>query len=153
MNGIQILPNIFPEDIPVDYHHVDGYCFVVPIPKKIHNKTKSGSDNTKHIEKTNEWIEFYYSINPNDFLKEMDEIQTKERIIDIKTLLQSIQRKTQKVIHTEKWWKENLIECKQCNNLWIPRKQKRSVVCPSCQSPYWDQERREKKPDVKKESA
>lgn len=63
---IQILPNIFPREILIDYHHIDGYMFVAPIPRKLHESI-SGYN---HIEKSNEWIEFYYSINPNDLLND-----------------------------------------------------------------------------------
>lgn len=67
---IQILPNIFPKEIPVDYHHIDGYMFVAPLPKKIHASTNNGINLKKHLEKANDWIEFYYTMNPTLFLKE-----------------------------------------------------------------------------------
>ena len=70
MKWFQIFPNIFPKEILVDYHHIDGKWFVAPIPKYIHNKTNSGHDIKKHLEQTNSWIEFYYGMNPTDFLKE-----------------------------------------------------------------------------------
>ena len=64
------------------------------------------------------------------------------------------ENKNEKVIHDIGWWKTHLVECLRCGNMWLPKQElKTPVVCPSCQSPYWDQEKREKKPDVKKESA
>lgn len=35
--------------------------------------------------------------------------------------------------------------CKRCNHSWLPRKESKPVVCPSCRSPYWDKERQVKK--------
>jgi hypothetical protein len=64
---IQILPNVFPEDISVDYHHVDGKWFVVPLPRVIHRK-KTYKNIDEHIKHNIEWIEFFYDLNPNDLL-------------------------------------------------------------------------------------
>ena len=99
MRWIQLFPNIFPEDTPVDYHHVDGYLFVVPLPEMIHQKTISGKGKYKkrHLEWANNWIEFYYGMNPSDFLKEMDGFNrdnTRNKNMDV--LLNSIKRKTKK---------------------------------------------------------
>jgi len=66
---IQILPNIFPKDIHVDFHHIDGKIFVVPIPKKLHLSV-SGGNIKNHIENANDWIKFYYGIHPEEFLHE-----------------------------------------------------------------------------------
>jgi len=67
---IQILPNIFPEEIPIAYHHIDGKIFVVPLPEKIHRK--GGSSNIDyHIDNSNQWIEFYYDINPNNIINDV----------------------------------------------------------------------------------
>jgi len=33
-------------------------------------------------------------------------------------------------------------ECKRCGHVWIPRREKLSVTCPKCRSPYWNKERR-----------
>ena len=65
---IQILPNIFPEDISVDFHHIDGKIFVVPIPKKIHLNV--GGKSKDHIKNVNEWVEFYYGIDPVRLIEE-----------------------------------------------------------------------------------
>lgn len=64
---IPILPNIFPEEIPVAYHHIEGKWFVAPIPLILH---KGGPNLKNHIETCNEWIEFYYEIKPMTFLEE-----------------------------------------------------------------------------------
>ena len=60
---IELLPNIFPDDIPVDWHHVDGKMFVISLPSRLHTKV-SGRFTTEHIKHANDWIEFYYNINP-----------------------------------------------------------------------------------------
>jgi hypothetical protein len=65
---IQILPNIFPDEIAIDYHHIDGKIFVVPIPRKLH--MSGGRNVKKHIESVNDWIEFYFNFNPVNLLKE-----------------------------------------------------------------------------------
>lgn len=68
-NFIPIFPNIFPKEIFIDYHHIDGNMFVVPIPRKIHRSFNGGKSNLKkHIETCNNWIEFYYGMHPNEFL-------------------------------------------------------------------------------------
>ena len=28
--------------------------------------------------------------------------------------------------------------CERCGKDWIPKKEKKSIVCPKCKSPYWD---------------
>jgi hypothetical protein len=63
---INILPNIFPKEIPVDYHHADGKWFVVPLPKSIHQKSGIKTDN--HLSENMKWIKFYYGLNLEDFL-------------------------------------------------------------------------------------
>ena len=35
--------------------------------------------------------------------------------------------------------------CRKCNHEWIPRKEGRPELCPSCHTPYWDHVREEKK--------
>lgn len=67
MKFIQIFPNIFPKDIKVQYHHIDGYIFVVPIPKELHQRYP-GIKKIEHINNVNNWIEFYYGMHPTDFL-------------------------------------------------------------------------------------
>jgi hypothetical protein len=66
---IQILPNIFPKEIPVDYHHIDGKIFVSPMPSKLHKKVP-GNKTESHIEHANDWIEFYYGLDPLSILQE-----------------------------------------------------------------------------------
>ena len=66
---IPILPNIFPDNISVDYHHIDGKWFVVALPKTIHNAFGKTLD--KHLEHNKEWIEFYYNFNATEFLSDI----------------------------------------------------------------------------------
>jgi len=66
---IPILPNIFPDNISVDYHHVDGKWFVVALPKTIHNAL--GKTLGKHLEHNKEWIEFYYNFDVTEFLSDI----------------------------------------------------------------------------------
>jgi len=63
---IPIFPNIFPKELPVDYHHVDGKWFVVPLPTNIHKMNNGKSKD--HLEKNNEWIEFFHNFNVTKFL-------------------------------------------------------------------------------------
>jgi len=35
--------------------------------------------------------------------------------------------------------------CKRCNHNWLPRSEEKPMVCPKCNSPYWDKERVKKK--------
>lgn len=63
---VPILPNIFPDGIEIDWHHIDGKIFVVPIPKNLHNH--GGPNVKKHLEWANSWVEFYYDMNPLDFI-------------------------------------------------------------------------------------
>jgi hypothetical protein len=76
---IRILPNIFPKEIPFDDHHIDGKLFVVPLPKKIHQKS-TGRNLRKHIEDANGWVEFFYGMDPLDFIT--DEHSTGQHPLD-----------------------------------------------------------------------
>jgi hypothetical protein len=58
MSYIPLLNNFYPDDIPIEWHHINNY-FVIPIPKYIHQ----GYLGLDHKKKCNEWIEKYYNIN------------------------------------------------------------------------------------------
>ena len=47
-----LMSNPFPEEIPVDYHHIND-TFVVPVPRQVH-KSMYGKN---HRIKVNDWIE------------------------------------------------------------------------------------------------
>lgn len=32
--------------------------------------------------------------------------------------------------------------CSRCGHKWIPREDKKPVICPKCKSPYWDKPKR-----------
>lgn len=34
------------------------------------------------------------------------------------------------------------LRCLRCSHTWYPRRPERPVVCPACNSPYWDKPRR-----------
>lgn len=34
------------------------------------------------------------------------------------------------------------LKCLRCNHKWIPRSNKYPKVCPNCNSPYWNKDRR-----------
>lgn len=56
---ISILSNPFPEEIAVDFHHVNPIMpFVIPLPKMTHQHFNMELE--KHIEYNNEWIEKIY---------------------------------------------------------------------------------------------
>ncbi len=37
---------------------------------------------------------------------------------------------------------QNPLKCTRCNHKWLPRSQDPPKFCPSCNSPYWDKQRR-----------
>jgi len=43
-------------------------------------------------------------------------------------------------------------ECTRCGYQWIPRGKNKPLVCPDCNSPYWDKERT-REGDYKKKEA
>lgn len=32
--------------------------------------------------------------------------------------------------------------CERCKHKWVPREDKKPLVCPKCKSPYWDRVRK-----------
>lgn len=38
-----------------------------------------------------------------------------------------------------------LLKCLRCGHEWLPRQNKRPMICPKCKSAYWDQPKRAKK--------
>lgn len=72
---IEIMPNIFPENISVDYHHIDGKWFVVPLPKNIHQMHIGKID--YHLKETNQWVEIFYNFNINEFLNNEELVKKK----------------------------------------------------------------------------
>ena len=42
-------------------------------------------------------------------------------------------------------FQESQLICKRCGHRWLQRNIKLPKVCPSCKSPYWNRERRNKK--------
>ena len=34
--------------------------------------------------------------------------------------------------------------CERCKHKWVPRDNKKPMVCPKCKSPYWDKKRKER---------
>ena len=59
---IPLFLNPFPDDIDVDYHHINN-LFVVPIPSQIHKKCGSGRKVDLHREKCNLWLYYLYGID------------------------------------------------------------------------------------------
>ena len=35
------------------------------------------------------------------------------------------------------------LHCLRCHHDWVPRKPEKPIVCPGCNSPYWDIPRKE----------
>jgi hypothetical protein len=63
-----LIQNIFPKDIPVDYHHIyNGLPFVIPVPKTIHQKYMNGNLSF-HQSNVNKWIEEVNILNISKFL-------------------------------------------------------------------------------------
>ena len=68
---VEILPNIFPKDIVIEYHHIyTNLPFVVPLPKELHQSFDGNYTNhlKNHEENGKEWIDFYYNLDVNNFL-------------------------------------------------------------------------------------
>jgi len=40
-----------------------------------------------------------------------------------------------------------VLKCLRCGHEWFPRKPEKPLVCPGCNSPYWDRPRQRAKPD------
>lgn len=59
---IRILPNIFPDDMLIDDHHIND-IFVVPLPREIHKRNGYGTNIEKHRKTCLKWIELCYGIN------------------------------------------------------------------------------------------
>jgi len=34
--------------------------------------------------------------------------------------------------------------CERCEHKWVPRINKKPIICPKCKSPYWDRARKKK---------
>jgi len=62
---IPLMNNILPEEIPIQWHHINN-LFVIPIPKEFHQNNLG----LKHKEICNKWIEKYYNINLKKLLEE-----------------------------------------------------------------------------------
>jgi len=54
---ISLMSNPFPEEIPVDYHHINN-VFVIPIPRQVH-KNMLGKNHRREV---NNWIEEYIGL-------------------------------------------------------------------------------------------
>jgi len=68
---IKILPNIFPDNIQIEYHHVyTNLPFVVPLPTNCHQIFIGEHEDylKNHVENGKEWIDFFYNINIDNFL-------------------------------------------------------------------------------------
>ena len=52
-----LMSNPFPEEVPVDYHHIND-TFVIPVPRQVH-KSMLGK---KHRIRVNDWIEEYIGL-------------------------------------------------------------------------------------------
>lgn len=62
LNWIPVFLNPFPQDIDIEYHHIDK-VFVVPIPKKVHRYVGGNASNNKHREYANQWIKNIYCLD------------------------------------------------------------------------------------------
>jgi len=68
---LPLLPDIFPDDVDVDFHHISSYLpFAVPLPKKLH-RSKTGNLK-QHMDNANGWVNFYYNIDVDKLLNRGD---------------------------------------------------------------------------------
>jgi hypothetical protein len=61
LRWIELFSNPFPEEIKVDYHHINN-MLVVPMPKKFHLNSAS-RDIDEHRERANFWLYYTYNID------------------------------------------------------------------------------------------
>lgn len=55
---LKIMPNVFPNNIKVNFHHIDNLC-VIPLPQKIHQRY-NGYSRDEHREKLDYYVKMYY---------------------------------------------------------------------------------------------
>jgi hypothetical protein len=67
MGFIKLMKNPFPDEVQVDWHHVND-LLVVPIPKKIHNKC-SHLNPEEHRERCNIWLYYIYGMDIGKLLE------------------------------------------------------------------------------------
>ena len=61
MKAISLFKSPFPEDIEIDYHHINS-ILTLPLPKRIHNLCSS-NDTNYHREKCDYWITYLYGLD------------------------------------------------------------------------------------------
>jgi aspartyl-tRNA synthetase len=66
---IPIMDNPFPNDIKIDWHHVNN-IFVIPMPRITHNYYKCGIHGDIHRKNCNKWIKKIYSIDVDNLMCE-----------------------------------------------------------------------------------
>ena len=59
---IPLFENPFPEEIDIDYHHINN-LLVVPVPRQIHKKCNNGCKVNLHREKCNIWLYYLYGMD------------------------------------------------------------------------------------------
>ena len=67
MGFFKLWKNPFPEDVQIDWHHVNK-MLVVPMPRRIHNKC-SHLNPEEHRERCNVWLYQLYGLDFNKLLK------------------------------------------------------------------------------------
>jgi len=68
LKSIELFINPFPEDIKVEYHHINN-LLVIPLPKGLHQACNGGTTN-KHREKCNKKILSLYGLDINKLFSE-----------------------------------------------------------------------------------
>lgn len=79
LKDILLIPNIFPPEIQVEYHHllndfysVEEYSwFVIPIPKITHNFVGGNTKDKGHWSHNAKWIKILFGIDVKDILSPM----------------------------------------------------------------------------------
>lgn len=62
MKSCVLFENPLPEEIEVDYHHINN-LLIIPIPRSIHKLSKSGRNIEKHRKKCEKWIKKLYGLD------------------------------------------------------------------------------------------
>jgi len=65
---IELFINPFPEEVEVDYHHINN-ILVIPIPRFIHQSLHRGQNVEEHRNLCNEWIKDNYGLDIETLLK------------------------------------------------------------------------------------
>jgi hypothetical protein len=71
LKWIELFENPFPEEVEVDYHHINN-ILCVPIPRMTHNYCCVGKNVDEHRERVNVWLYYLYDLDFDLLLQPQD---------------------------------------------------------------------------------